>query len=329
VNRHFVKKHRRTAAFAIILCFGGLFFLHKSGTLVFSRPVWSIGICEGESPFILNCSAAHNPVLTGLDVTGFDASFVGDPFMIHDADQYFMFFEVMNSTETRASIGLATSANGDRWKYRRIVLAEPFTLSYPYVFKWDDNYYMVPESSHANAVRLYRAKPFPDKWDFVANLVTGRALVDPTIVRVDDRWWLFSAEGDDTLRLYYADRLTGPWVEHPKSPIVSGDPTRARPGGRALLLNGRLFRVCQDDTPRYGRQVRVFEVMELSAREYKETELRDSPILGATGLGWNRDGMHTVDSLQKDESHWLACVDGLQLKRTVRLRWPFSRTRRP
>jgi hypothetical protein len=312
----------RVAALAASL--GLLFLAHYFGAVEFSKPGWAIGICTGSSPFALDCSAAGNPVLTARDVTDMRAAFLADPFMIRDVDRYFLFAEVMDSVTGRGSIGVATSATGAAWAYKRIVLTEPFTLSYPYVFKWDGQYYMLPETHQANSVRLYRANPFPDKWEFVASLVTGRPLNDPSIVRVGKEWWLFAGEGFDTLRLYHADTLTGPWVEHPRSPLVAGDPSLARPGGRLLFVNGRLFRMAQRDTPNYGNQVRVFEVTRLSATDYKETELPESPILRASGSGWNRAGMHNVDFLQTGANRWLACVDGYRWERTVKLRWPFG-----
>jgi hypothetical protein len=317
---------RRRAA-ALAACLGVVVLLHEAGALEFSKPAWAIGMCAGTSPFVLDCAAHDNPVLTARDVTDVRAAFVADPFMVHDFNQYFMFFEVMDSATGRAGIGLATSATGSSWEYKRTVLTEPFMLSYPYVFKWDGQYYMLPETHQANAVRLYRAAEFPNVWSFVGNLVTGRPLNDPSIVRVNDRWWLFAGERDDTLRLYHADTLTGPWVEHPKSPIISGDPARARPGGRLLPFKGRLFRMAQRDRPNYGNQVRVFEVVELSTSDYKETELPESPILRGTGRGWNKAGMHHADIHQMDEHRWLACVDGYRWVRTVKLRWPFPTAR--
>jgi hypothetical protein len=316
---------RRVAALAA--CLGVLLLLHGTGTLEFSRPAWAIGICVGTSPFVLDCSAKANPVLTAHDVRDVRAAFVADPFMVRDFDQHFMFFEVMDETTGKASIGLGTSATGVEWEYKRIVLAEPFTLSYPYVFKWDGHYYMLPETHQANAVRLYRATEFPYRWSFVGSLVTGRPLNDPSIVHLNNHWWLFAGEQDDTLCLYHADNLMGPWVEHPRSPIISGDPTRARPGGRLLQFEGRLFRMAQRDRPNYGNQVRVFEVVELSTGDYREAEVPESPILRGTGRGWDKAGMHHVDLHQLEEHRWLASVDGYRWKRTLRLRWPFSSAR--
>lgn len=321
------RTYARWRVAALVVCLGAPFLLHRFGALELSKPAWAIGVCRGASPFVLDCSAERNPVLTAHDVKDVRAAFVADPFMVHDFDQYFMFFEVMDATTGKAVIGLAESRTGSVWEYRRTVLTEPFMLSYPYVFKWDGDYYMLPETHQANAVRLYRATAFPDKWSFVGNLVTGRPLNDPSIVRVDNQWWLFAGEHDDTLRLFHADNLTGPWIEHPKSPVISGDPTLARPGGRLLLFEGRLFRMAQRDRPTYGSQVRVFEVTVLSTSDYRETELPESPILRGTGRGWNKAGMHHVDFQQTDEHRWLACVDGYRWVRTVRLRWPFP-TRR-
>lgn len=314
---------------AVAMCLGVLVLFHRSGALELSKPVWAIGICGGSSPFALDCPADKNPVLTASDVTDAHAAFVADPFMVRRGDQYFMFFEVMDATTGKGSIGLATSATGAAWTYLRTVLAEPFTLSYPHVFEWDGQYYMLPETYQANAVRLYRATAFPDEWSFVANLVTGRPLNDPSIVRVGERWWLFAGEYDDTLRLYHADTLTGPWAEHPRSPIISGDPTRARPGGRLLQFEGRLFRMAQRDRPNYGNQVRVFEVALLSTSDYEERELPESPLLRPSGRGWNKAGMHHVDHHRTDEGRWLACVDGYRWVRTVRLRWPLRPARQP
>ena len=71
-------------------------------------------------------------------------------------------------------------------------------------------------------------------------------------------------EGNDLLRLYYANDLMGPWIEHPKSPIVAGDANIARPGGRVVVFDGRIVRYTQDDDPTYGNQVRAFEITELT-----------------------------------------------------------------
>src|SRR5438045_8028042 len=107
--------------------------------------MWSIAIYCGDSPFELK-PVRGQPVLTKDNVTNMPAAFVADPFMIQRDHTWYMFFEVMNAETGRASINLANSDNGHEWTYKQIVLDEPFHLSYPYVFAWQDEHYMVPET---------------------------------------------------------------------------------------------------------------------------------------------------------------------------------------
>lgn len=274
--------------------------------------MWSIGIYSGPSPFDLSPSAQiPNPVLTAASVTDVPAAFVADPFMIH-AKPWFMFFEVLRRDTNLGEIGLATSNNGLVWRYEQIVLREQFHLSYPYVFGWQGVTYMIPETLGASAVCLYRADEFPFRWSLVTRLIEGQ-YADPSVVLFNDQWWLFVCSTPyqhDTLRLFFADELTGPWREHPKSPIVSGDMHRARPAGRILIRDNYLVRFAQDCVPRYGSQVRAFDIFGLTKTDYLEVQNPASPILKPSGAGWNARGMHHVDAHEESDGSWLACVDG-------------------
>lgn len=277
---------------------------------------WSIGIYIGESPFnFVSPENISNPVLTAKDVTDVAADFVADPFMIKENSTWYMFFEVMNSRTQQGDIGLAITNDGLNWIYQQIVVDELFHLSYPYVFKWQNEHYMIPETHEADSIRLYKAVNFPTQWSFIRTLLYGN-YIDPSIFRYEGRWWLFAEtdpKGNDTLRLYYADDLTGPWIEHPESPIIEGDANIARPGGKVLVFDGRIVRYTQDDDPTYGNQVRAFEITELTTLSYEEKEVPENPILKTSGAGWNADGMHHIDPHQIHRDKWIACVDGYRV----------------
>jgi hypothetical protein len=273
--------------------------------------MWSIGIYSGSSPYDLSPSAqVHNPVLTNASVTDLAAAFVADPFMIR-VNSWFMFFEVLDQAG-KGVIGLAKSESGLEWSYEQIVLAAGFHLSYPYVFAWQNDFYMIPETLGANAVCLYKADEFPFRWSLTARLIEGQC-ADPSIVRFNDLWWLFfcaTPYQHDSLRLYFAERLTGPWLPHPKSPIVTADARRARPAGRILPFNDKVIRFTQECAPRYGSRVRAFDILELTTNTYVEVENAASPVLQPSGAGWNGSCMHHVDAHQQSDGTWLACVDG-------------------
>ena len=148
------------------------------------RDEWSIGIYRGSSPFCFApADSIHDPVLTRNDVCDVSAGYVADPFMINVEGTWYMFFEVLNERSKKGEIGLATSLDGLRWSYRQIVLDEPFHLSYPYVFEWNNEFFMVPETFQTNSVRLYRAEAFPFRWSLVATLLEGKDYVDSSLVR--------------------------------------------------------------------------------------------------------------------------------------------------
>ncbi len=273
---------------------------------------WSIGIYASSSSAPLSFSDENitNPVLTANDISDVPAKFVADPFLVHDNGAWFMFFEVLNATTNQGDIGLAVSNDGLDWSYRQIVLDEPFHLSYPYVFRWKGEYYMLPETCQTCSVRLYKAASFPYTWFLVETLISGGRFVDASILRYGNIWYIFTATiRNDTLSLYYAKELTGPWTEHPESPIIEGDAHIARPAGKVTIFDGRIIRFAQDDDPTYGKQVWAFEITKLTPEVYEEHIADKSPILKGTGSGWNADRMHHIAPCQVNNK-WIASVDG-------------------
>lgn len=273
--------------------------------------MWSIAIYHGQSPFKL-APLHSDPVLTREHITDIPAAFVADPFFTRKDQTWHMFFEIMNAETGQGEIGLATSTDGSAWTYQRVVLKETFHLSYPYVFSWQGAYYMMPETIRAGAIRLYKALDFPTGWHCVANLIPGE-FADASIFRSHGLWWIFACDAPyqhDTLSLYFASELTGPWIQHPLNPLLRGDRSRARPAGRVLKQDGAIFRLAQDCIPQYGSSVRAFRILDLSTSSYAEVEHEHSPILRAGGRGWNASGMHHLDACRLPNGQWLACVDG-------------------
>ena len=285
---------------------------------------WAIGIYAGESPFKISSANIKNPVLTASNVTDANASFIADPFMIREKDTWFMFFEVFNKTTNQGDIGMATSQDGIFWEYKQIVIDETFHLSYPHIFKWKEDFYMVPEASQTKSIRLYKATHFPTHWSLLKILINGKNFSDSSIFRYANKWWMFSETGPeqnfDTLRLYYAHDLTGSWVEHPASPIIKGNPNIARPAGRVINFNEQILRFTQDDEPVYGKYVRAFKITKLTTSIYEEQEVNENPILTPSGSGWNAFRMHHIDLHQIHNKKWIACVDGRGEKLVFKLK---------
>jgi hypothetical protein len=252
----------------------------------------------------------NNPVLSAKDVTDRDAQFVADPFLFYEGDTWYMFLEVFDR-QTGGDIAIATSSDGLTWTYDRIVLDEPFHLSYPYVFKVDDSYYMIPETHQLSDVRLYQATHFPYEWAYVSTLLAGRKYVDPSIFQFNGRWWMFIGETENTtLYLFSSRSLKGKWIEHPKSPVILNDSLSARPGGRVFIYDGdKIIRVAESFGDRL--RVRAYQIDLLTTRKYEEHEIPESPLLepGDQPEVWYEAGMHQFDPWWTGEK-WLVVYDG-------------------
>jgi len=221
-----------------------------------------------------------------------------------------MFFEVLNKKNNQGDIAYAVSVDGKQWNYKKLVIDEEFHLSYPYVFEWDNNYYMIPESSEDFSVRLYKATNFPEKWKYIGKLLSGYRYVDPSIFRYKDKWGMFvSTRDNEALNLYLSNDLLTGWWPHPMNPVVKLDKHFSRPGGRVIVYEDRLYRLTQDCDPSYGIQVFAFEITEISETSYEEILATIKPVVTKTGIGWNAAGMHHVD-LHKIDDRWISAVDG-------------------
>ena len=298
----------------ILRIFYFFFFEESRGVpFVSKKEQWTIGIVRGESPFSFTSPLNRiNPLFKAEAVSDIRANFVADPFLIRDSDTWYLFFEAYNLDTKQGDLALATSQNTWNWDYQQVVLDEPFHLSYPYVFKWENDYYLIPETYETNSIRLYRADEFPTRWSLVDTLVSGKDFVDSSIVYYQERWWLFSATTtNDTLYLYSADNLTGPWTEHPQSPIVAGNNHIARPSGRMVIYQDELYRYTMDVNPPNGTHlIQALKITELTPTRYAEEMLDSGPVLQAEGKGWRAYGMHQIDPVQVEEEAWIAAVDG-------------------
>jgi len=293
--------------------------IRRAIPFVITQYEWAIGLYTGKSPLdLVPIEKPENPVLTLKDVTDIEAKFIADPFLVHHGNQFYLFFEAWDGPTAKGVLAFADSPNGLDWTYRQVILAEPFHLSYPHVFFWHGQAYMTPESQ-TNSVCLYRAEEFPFKWVLETTLIEREALADPTPFYYHDHWWMFvGTVANDTLYLYHADTPLGPWIEHPMSPLLTGEFRYSRPGGRVFSYEGHLYRVGQDGLLRYGHQLHLFEITELTTTTYKEKIVAPSPWLAPGGEAWNSHGMHQMDVLSLENGQYLACVDGYRRLRRFR-----------
>ncbi len=205
----------------------------------------------------------------------------GDPFVMQRGDCYYVFIEEKLYETGLGRIACLMLDGQGKLMEQQVVLERPYHLSYPFLLEQGDELYMIPESAANRTVELYRCIHFPDRWEFVKNLMSDLYAVDTTLLEHEGKYWMFTnvkAPGGsslDTLYLYHAkDLLADKWQAHPRNPIVH-DIRSARPGGRILAERGQLIRPSQDSSKRYGYALKFNRITALSESEYAEEQARE------------------------------------------------------
>ena len=189
--------------------------------------LWSIGIFETSTLSHFDPVGSDGvSALSGRDILDIRGEYLADPFVLLHEGTFMMFFEVWNIDEKRGNIGLATSEDGMSWRYERVVIDEPFHMSYPYVFESSGQYYMIPETHAVRQVRLYHSTTFPFAWK-LRKVLLEEDLCDASVVYHDNIWYMFvSPPSNDRVLLYFASDLHEEWEIHPSSPVLEGKRTR-------------------------------------------------------------------------------------------------------
>ena len=237
--------------------------------------------------------------------------FWADPHVVYRDKKYFIFIEEYMYETQKGHISLITMDESGIYNKPEIVLNRSYQLSYPFVFEYANDYYMIPESMDNNTIELYKCVEFPCKWNFKMNLMENVRAVDATVYYHNNMWWMFAnivenegASDWDELYLFYSSNLlSNDWKPHPLNPIVS-DCKSARPAGKIFTENGMLYRPSQNCSTRYGYGFNINEITSLDENNYAEVLVSsvkpnwDKCIIGTHTF--NRvNSLHIIDALYK------------------------------
>jgi hypothetical protein len=232
--------------------------------------------------------------------------FYADPFPLEHGGQSYVFLEDLDHRSNKAVISVVRFDAHGPVGPAEPVLEEPWHLSYPFVFAHDGQVWMIPESSANRSIALYRAESFPYRWVKEATLVADIEASDATLVQHNGLFWMFAATRDgggswsDTLSLFSAPALHGPWQPHPGNPVLV-DQASARPAGAIITRHGKLWRPVQDCAAGYGTGIGLAEITRLDREGFAQTVhavLRADPA-------WPGRRLHTLNRAGR-----LECIDG-------------------
>jgi hypothetical protein len=222
--------------------------------------------------------------------------FWADPHVFFRDDTYYIFFEEYMLKKKIGHISLIEMQQSGKYSEPVKVLEEPFHLSYPQIFEHNGTLFMIPETQSAHRINLYECTGFPTEWKLKKTLIDSVEAADSTILFHNNKWWLFTSIGEPKgtteykeLYLYYSDNLLSDnWNSHPLNPVMS-DVRIARPGGKIIQENDRLYRPSQCCIGGYGYRINFNEIVTLTENDYQERDI------GFIEPLWDRKlkGVHT------------------------------------
>jgi len=203
--------------------------------------------------------------------------FLADPFVVKRDSAHVCFVEDYDYSTRKGSIS-AYRISPSGYEGLGVVLTEKFHLSYPFIFNYENELYMCPETHQKREIRIYKCREFPHKWEFHKTLMKGVSAVDTNIFEHNGVWWLFTnfdksvvEDHDCQLHVFYSDNpLTDKWLPHDLNPVIF-DPFYARNGGLIIDDDGEIYRVFQKQGfDFYGEECGIAKIINLSNNDYSE-----------------------------------------------------------
>lgn len=243
-----------------------------------SYRIWNIGFIE---------KSIGNVILSDNDyekvhwvIHNYKDRFFADPFILSvDDDTIKVLVEDFPFYNKRGVISVLSI---DRKTYRlidrKVILRQPFHMSYPFIMRKEDgSIWVTPESSKSGALYRYKMNPTTLMLDDQKTIIS-EPVVDSTIIEYKGLYWLFctkkGADSNRKLFIYYAENPEGSYKEHSGNPVVIDD-TMARPAGSMFKDGDTLYRVIQKCDKIYGEYINVSRIDILTTTEYKESFVKE------------------------------------------------------
>ncbi|MDA9210696.1 hypothetical protein N9O74_00960 [Methylophilaceae bacterium] len=222
--------------------------------------------------------------------------FYADPFGVWKDDKLYIFVEALDYRIKKGEIDCFVF---DR-ELKKIdffhVLSNKVHLSYPFIVEHKNKIYMIPESSQSGKTYIYEATNFPKDWKIVTEVMKNVPMIDPSIIKFQERWWLFySLPGPNgramkELHIAFSDNFLSGYKEHPKNPVITGI-ENSRPGGTPFIIDNLIHLPVQNCKKTYGGEINILQIINLTEDTF------NARMVGSIKPYLNKkysDGLHTL-----------------------------------
>ena len=214
-------------------------------------------------------------------------SWYADPFICCHQGREYVFVERMSSYRLDGEIAVAPVEDGQIGDFQPAI-REPFHMSFPNVFSWQGEWYMLPETYESGEVRLYRSQEFPCQWTLDAVLMDGVELLDYALYPAEGGFLVVAHDKKDEGNRYNRAFRLDMEERSFKEIFPEGDWCRQRPGGSFYEEGGSWYHVIQECGRCYGEYLHIYKVLEFTEKVFREEKIRevrmeDVPVMPDNG----------------------------------------------
>ncbi len=229
-----------------------------------------------------------------------------DPFLFDYEGETYLFAEYFSYVLNRGVLVYSKFDNHTQeFDSFKEIINEEFHLSYPVVYEYKGQIYMMPESNESDSLFMYRAISFPDKWERLPAVMNNIKLVDTTpfvkngiLYALTLRLDKYDHSKGDLLLLEF----DGEKFNVSSQGVLSKDMSLSRPGGHFVEFNDGLYRISQDCNGSYGKAVNIIKVNEKFFYKYEESLVEKiQPDNIKLTNGSVPSGIHTYNISEKIE----------------------------
>ena len=259
--------------------------------------IWAVGIVDKTiSNFIKN--KGDRNIVWILPKKSYQ--FYADPFGIWKNNKLYIFVEALDYRIKKGEIDCFIFDKNLKKIGFHHSLSNDSHLSYPFIVSDKNKIYMIPESSQSGKTFIYEPINFPNKWNKVKEIMKNIPMIDPSVIKYKNRWWIFySLPGPNgramkELNIAFSDDILGPWFEHSKNPVIV-DIENSRPGGTPFIQNNFIYLPVQNCKKTYGGQINLLRIEKLTDKDFKAKKI---DTIKPNFHKRYSDGIHTISKCE-------------------------------
>lgn len=195
-------------------------------------------------------------------------NYYADPFGWSDNEILIELFDYKSGKGSLQKIDI----NSGNWSD---ILHDEIHFSYPFCIKEKGKKYILPENYKSKRLYLYEVD---DHLKVIkTHLLLDGAWIDPTIFKMDGKWWLSCMNHSsprENLYLFYSNSIEGSYRPHSLNPVLT-DIRSARPGGTPFVIDNKIIRPTQNCSQTYGGSIVLKQIDKLSPNEFQEHRIKE------------------------------------------------------